>query len=79
MDLKTYLNQRRSAQQLATMLAISPVIISQWKTGSRRIPAERCIEIERATAGAVRCEELRPDIDWVYLRASAADDSKAAA
>ena len=33
--------------------------------------AERCIQIEKATAGAVRCEQLRPDIDWAYLRGTA--------
>lgn len=33
-------------------------------------PAEYCPAIERATDGAVRCEELRDDIDWAYLRAT---------
>lgn len=26
------------------------------------------IAIERESAGAVTCEELRPDVDWAYLR-----------
>lgn len=26
------------------------------------------ISIERESCGAVRCEELRPDVDWEYLR-----------
>lgn len=26
------------------------------------------IEIERHSGGTVRCEMLRPDIDWAYLR-----------
>lgn len=80
MDLKAYLDRRGVARQLAVTLAVSPVIISQWKTCARQIPAERCIEIERVTAGAVRCEDLRPDIDWGYLRASASiEPSKEAA
>lgn len=29
------------------------------------------IAIERESGGAVRCEELRPDVDWEYLRGSA--------
>ncbi len=33
--------------------------------------AERCIEIEKAAGGAVRCEDLRPDVDWAYLRGTA--------
>ncbi|NPI99188.1 transcriptional regulator, partial [Escherichia coli] len=37
----------------------------------RQLPAERCPAIERATRGEVLCEELRPDIDWSYLRRSA--------
>lgn len=27
-----------------------------------------CISIERESAGAVRCESLRDDVDWAYLR-----------
>ena len=26
---------------------------------------------KRATVGAVRCEDIRPDIDWAYLRGTA--------
>ena len=42
---------------------------------SRPIPAERCPEIEKATGGAVRCEELRPDVDWAYLRKSSNEEA----
>lgn len=70
MELKTYLDQRGGGMQLARTLDVSAVIISQWKTGTRQVPADRCIEIERATGGQVRCEELRPDVDWAYLRAT---------
>ena len=41
--------------------------IEHWvKTG--RVPADRCPLIEKATAGVVRCEELRPDVAWDVLR-----------
>ena len=33
-----------------------------------RVPAEHCPAIERATGGKVRCEDLRPDVDWSVLR-----------
>lgn len=46
-------------------------LLSQWKNGGRQVPAERCPQIERATGGAVRCEELRPDVAWDVLRMQA--------
>ena len=54
-------------------LAISIGVPSQtvWAWISRKsIPAEYCPLIERATGGAVTCEELRPDLSeqWAYLR-----------
>lgn len=42
-------------------------VIHQWRL--KRVPAERCPAIERVTAGVVRCEQLRPDVDWAVLRA----------
>lgn len=36
-----------------------------------RVPAEYCPLIERETDGAVRCEELRPDVAWDVLREQA--------
>jgi DNA-binding transcriptional regulator YdaS (Cro superfamily) len=46
-----------------------------------RKPGEKlCIAIERESAGKVRCEVLRPDVDWGYLRGTCcARKSKAAA
>lgn len=38
--------------------------------GNRRAAAGLAVDIERESAGAVTCEELRPDIDWAYLRGS---------
>lgn len=53
---------------LAAALEVSKSAVSQWKEEGRRVPAEHCPVIERLTAGAVRCEELRPDIEWGVLR-----------
>lgn len=39
-----------------------------WFAKDRPVPAEHCPTIERATHGAVRCEELRPDVPWGVLR-----------
>lgn len=69
MNLKTYLSQKRGmASELSRELQISPVLISQWATGSRPVPAERCLDIEKATDAQVTCEEMRPEVDWSYLR-----------
>jgi len=43
---------------LAKALNLSSQAISQWA----RVPAERVLEVERATAGAVSRYELRPDV-----------------
>jgi DNA-binding transcriptional regulator YdaS (Cro superfamily) len=45
----------------------SPQTVNNWlKRG--RVPAEHCPTIEKVFDGLVRCEELRPDVDWGYLR-----------
>ena len=54
--------------KLAKEVNVTPPAVSQWISGIRRVPAERCPAIERATGGAVRCEDLRPDVDWGVLR-----------
>ena len=59
------------AAKLAHAIGVTPPMVYQWASGLRQVPAERCIQIERATDGAVRCEELRPDIDWSVLRCPA--------
>lgn len=45
-----------------------------WFNTDRRIPAEHCPAIERATrerGDVVVCEELRPDVAWGVLREQA--------
>ena len=55
---------------LAKYLNVTAPTVHQWISGVRQIPAKRCPQIERATDGVVRCEALRPDIDWGVLRGS---------
>lgn len=59
-----------SKANLARLLEITPAMVHQWVHGIRQVAAEHCIKIEQATSGAVRCEHLRPDMDWAYLRAT---------
>lgn len=60
-----------SAAALARLLGVTRGAVTQYKEDGRRIPAEHCPVIERETKArgeAVRCESLRPDIDWSVLR-----------
>lgn len=45
---------------LARALGVSPQAVHKWR--SSRVPAERCAEVEKATAGAVTRYDLRPDV-----------------
>lgn len=42
----------------------SHAVIHQWRI--KRVPADICPDIEALTG--VRCEELRPDVNWAVLR-----------
>lgn len=46
--------------------AKSHAVVYQWK--QTRVPADKCPDIEALTG--VRCEELRPDVNWSVLRAA---------
>lgn len=69
--IQTAIDLVGGATALATALGLDkPQIINNWR--SRRVPAEYCPAIERATNRQVRCEDLRPDVDWAYLREAVA-------
>ena len=55
--------------KLAELIGVSTQSITNWK--SRGVPAEHAPDIERATAGQVRCEELCPEVNWSVLRQAA--------
>lgn len=63
MNLHKYLSDIETAADLAQRLDITPVLISQWRTGLRLVPIERCFAIEQATNGLVTRKDLRPS-DW---------------
>jgi DNA-binding transcriptional regulator YdaS (Cro superfamily) len=66
---------------LARALNLAPPTVSQWISGDRPIPTDRCIEVEKITKGAVTCEEMRPDLaaHWAYIRGTAKRPLEAAA
>ena len=49
-------------RELASALGLTEGAVKHWCSGFRRVPAERCRDIEAATGGQVTCEELRPDV-----------------
>lgn len=66
-----------SQAAIAAICGVSKGAVNQWKDEGRRIPAEHCPLIERATSGAVRCEDLRPDVSWDVLRMQAGVEAAA--
>ncbi len=42
--------------------------LKQVAYGNRRASAGLAVCLDRETGGVIRCEALRPDIDWAYLR-----------
>ena len=57
-----------SKSALARSLGITPWALSKWNID--RIPEERCLSIEKITDKQVRAEQLRPDINWVFIRST---------
>ena len=55
-----------SQAALAAELGVKQGHVSMWRHRGN-LPAEYCPAIERATKGVVRCEQLRPDVDWSVL------------
>lgn len=70
MTLNEYLDSqgRGSAAALAKAIGASKSGVCLWRSGTRQVPIERCLPIERATGGRVRAEDLRPDFDWARTR-----------
>lgn len=60
-----------SQRNLAKIVGVTPGAVTQWLTAG--VPVEHCPTIERATHGQVRCESMRPEVDWAYLRATDCD------
>lgn len=49
---------------VADAIGVNEQYLYQCLTGRRPTPPDRCPPIERATAGRVTCEVLRPDVTW---------------
>ena len=54
----------KSAEILGVSVTAIHAFLKTDGPQARPLPLERCLQVERATNGLVRCEDLRPDIDW---------------
>lgn len=70
--LLDYLNGLTLEQQAAFAKRCETSVGYLRKAASRgqKLGGDLCINIERESARAVICEQLRPDADWAYLRRS---------
>lgn len=65
-----YLKAHPAPAQFAAVCGTTIGHLKQIAYGHRQSNPALAINIERESGGAVRCEELRPDVDWAYLRAT---------
>lgn len=65
------------ARKAAARLGVSVPAVYLWKSGQRTFPADLCPLVERETG--VRCEEIRPDVEWSVLRQNSSPASQEAA
>jgi hypothetical protein len=57
----------RDRQALAAAVGLNEQYLYQCLTRRRPMPVARCPGIERASAGHVTCEALRPDVVWARI------------
>lgn len=55
-------------KKLGEQLGVAQSCVWKWLHNQTSINLAKAIEIEDKTNGQVRCEELRPDINWSVLR-----------
>lgn len=72
-NLQSYLNGLSVADQAAFAVRSGTTIGYLRKAISKgQLLGEKLvINMERESAGRIRCEDLRPDVDWDYIRATA--------
>lgn len=71
--LRIYLNTLTPAEQRAFGVACGTSIgyLRKAISNKQKFGGDLCVQIEKASKRAVRVEDLRPDVDWAYLRDSA--------
>lgn len=71
MKLREYISiSSWSAVDFAARVGVSPATVSYWASGKKTPSKDHCELIEFVTAGVVTCEDLRPDLNWNYIRST---------
>ncbi len=72
MELSTYVKSltKDELADFAARCETTPAQIRHVYLGTRRAGENLAINIERESNQAILCEELRPDVDWAYLRST---------
>ena len=70
--LLSYLNSLTKAErlELVTRCETSEGYLRKAISKGQRLGERLCINLDRESGRAVRCEDLRTDVDWAYLRAA---------
>lgn len=73
MDLKTYLSTMTLKERaaLAERCGTTAAHLRNVSYGDRTCGESLAINLERESGGEITCEDLRPDVDWAYLRSTA--------
>lgn len=74
MSLHAYIKilDKATLDDLAERCETTAGQLKQIAYGNRRASVRLAVSLERETQGKVTCEQLRPDVDWAYLRGSKA-------
>jgi DNA-binding transcriptional regulator YdaS (Cro superfamily) len=61
----------------ARLVGVSPPTVHEWKTHKRKVPVERCQQLEELVNREVTCEEMRPEkvAYFAYMRHRPAPES----
>lgn len=76
-QLRRYLNSLPVGEQAAYARRCGTTVGYLRKAISKRarIHVETCVSLQVESSGAVRCEALRPDVDWERVREAMARQS----
>lgn len=68
--LRDYINRLTKERRAAFFLAVGTTegYLRKACSVGHLLGADLCILIERESARAVMCEDLRPDCDWAFIR-----------